>query len=235
MNFKDFDPKSSKFQEVSSIKEAEALVAAYPNSSKAWLMYMTCCLKQEETNKARSIAKRALQTINFREDGEKLNVWKALLNLENHYGTDESIDKIFKEALIYNDQKKIYYHIMDILIAAKKSEKLEEVLKTALKKFKTDKEFWIKICSYYMQSGNQKEARNYYSRSLQCTIPKEHADIMGKFAHLEYKFGDLERSFSMYEEILVKYPKRKDLRSVYVHLLKQQGQNERANVLTNFV
>jgi hypothetical protein len=40
-----------------------------------------------EIEKARAIAQRALSTISFREEQEKLNVWCALLNLENLYGT----------------------------------------------------------------------------------------------------------------------------------------------------
>jgi hypothetical protein len=40
-----------------------------------------------EIEKARAIAHRALSTISFREEQEKLNVWCALLNLENLYGT----------------------------------------------------------------------------------------------------------------------------------------------------
>ena len=36
----------------------------------------------------RAIAKRALQTINTREEQEKLNVWIALLNFENLHGTE---------------------------------------------------------------------------------------------------------------------------------------------------
>lgn len=40
-----------------------------------------------EVEKARAIAKRALSTIDTKEEQEKLNVWTALLNLENLYGT----------------------------------------------------------------------------------------------------------------------------------------------------
>lgn len=40
-----------------------------------------------EIEKARSVARRALQTMSYRSEGERLNVWIALLNLENMYGT----------------------------------------------------------------------------------------------------------------------------------------------------
>lgn len=58
------------------------------------------------------------------------------------------------------------------------------------------------------------------------------SDILGKFAHLEYKYGELERSVTMYEDILARYPKRKDIKSVFIHILKEIGQHERAEMLS---
>lgn len=55
---------------------------------------------------------------------------------------------------------------------------------------------------------------------------------MGKLAHLEYKYGDQERSLSLYEDILMKYPKRRDLKSIYIHILKELGQHERIEMLS---
>ncbi|KFM78913.1 Protein RRP5-like protein, partial [Stegodyphus mimosarum] len=223
MKIKEFDPGNSVYENIQSQDEAETLVTTYPNSSKAWLLYMVYCLKHAEVNKARAVAKRALQTINFREDKEKLNIWKALLNLELHYGTDESVDNAFKEALVYNDQGVIYNHMVDAYISLEKTEDLVKLSNVILKKLKSDKEVWIKFMTYYMKIGKQNEARNFLSRSLQSVPNKEHSDILGKFAHLEYKHGNLERSLSMFEDILIKYPKRKDLRMIYVQVLKQQG------------
>lgn len=40
------------------------------------------------------MARRALKTINFKEEGERLNVWIAMLNLENNYGGDVELDKV---------------------------------------------------------------------------------------------------------------------------------------------
>lgn len=44
---------------------------------------------------------RALQTINYREEGEKLNVWIAYLNLENVYGNPPKVlTNFWKNSLI---------------------------------------------------------------------------------------------------------------------------------------
>ncbi|GFR10313.1 protein RRP5 homolog [Trichonephila clavata] len=168
---------------------------------------------------------------NFRKDDEKLNVWKALLNLEARYGTKESLFSTFEDALKYNDKKKTYYHLLELLIDAEKTEEIESFSQRILKHFKYEKDVHLILCTYYMKAGKTKEARNIYSRCLQCVPQKEYPDVMGKFAYLEHEHGDIERSLSLYEEILVKYPKRKDIKSIYIQILKSQGQEERANSL----
>lgn len=93
-----------------------------PNSSFLWIQYMSFQLQLSEIEKAREIAKRALATINFREEREKLNVWIALLNLENIYGTDESLEAAFKDAARHCDSKTVHLRLAAIL---EESEKLE--------------------------------------------------------------------------------------------------------------
>lgn len=89
----------------------ERLLLGSPNSSYLWIQYMSFQLQLSEINKAREIARRALRTINFREEQEKLNVWIALLNLENVYGTDETLETAFKEAARANDSKTIHLRL----------------------------------------------------------------------------------------------------------------------------
>lgn len=93
----------------------ERVLLGSPNSSFLWIQYMSFQLQLSETDKAREIAKRALATINFREEQEKLNVWIALLNLENVYGTDASLEATFKDAARHNDSKTIHLRLAAIL------------------------------------------------------------------------------------------------------------------------
>lgn len=69
---------------------------------------MSFQLSLGEISKAREIARRGLRLINYREGEERLNLWIALLNLENAYGDEESFDSVFKEASQVNDTKMIY-------------------------------------------------------------------------------------------------------------------------------
>lgn len=100
----------------------ERLLLGSPNSSYLWVQYMSFQLQLSEIEKAREIAKRALKTINFREEQEKLNVWIALLNLENIYGTDESLEATFKDAARHNDSKTIHLRLAAILNQSEKYE-----------------------------------------------------------------------------------------------------------------
>jgi rRNA biogenesis protein RRP5 len=85
-----------------------------PNSSYAWIRYMAFQLNLGEIDKARAIGERALKAINFREEQERFNIWVALLNLENTYGSSESLGKTFDRALSSNDHKKVYIQMAKI-------------------------------------------------------------------------------------------------------------------------
>lgn len=50
----------------------------------------------------------------YREEQEKLNVWVALLNLENMYGTEESLQKVFERAVQYCKPMAVYQQLADI-------------------------------------------------------------------------------------------------------------------------
>ena len=89
----------------------ERLLLGSPNSSYLWIQYMSFQLPLSEIDKAREIARRAVKTISFREEKERMNVWIALLNLENVYGNDETLDETFKEAARANDSKTIHLRL----------------------------------------------------------------------------------------------------------------------------
>lgn len=60
--------------------------------------------------------------VSSREEQEKLNVWVALLNLENMYGTEESLKKVFERALQFCEPLPVYQQLADIYA---KSEKIK--------------------------------------------------------------------------------------------------------------
>lgn len=106
----------------------ERVLLGSPNSSYLWIQYMSFQLQLSEVGKAREIARRAIRTINFREEQERLNVWIALLNLENVYGTDETIETVFKEASRANDSKTVYLRLASIFSQTDKHEVCNSLL-----------------------------------------------------------------------------------------------------------
>ena len=101
-------------QAPTSVADFERLLLGTPNSSYLWIQYIAFYLGLSQADKAREIGQRALKSIHYREELEKLNVWVALLNLENTYGTEASLDAIFKDAAQSNDAKTIYLRLVDV-------------------------------------------------------------------------------------------------------------------------
>lgn len=56
-----------------------------------------------------------------REEQEKLNVWVALLNLENMYGTEETLKKVFERALQFCEPLPVYQQLADIYAKSNKT------------------------------------------------------------------------------------------------------------------
>lgn len=98
----------------------ERLLLGSPNSSYLWIQYMSFQIQLSEIEKAREVAQRAFKAINFREDRERLNVWTALLNLENVYGTEQTVENAFKDAVRRNDAKTVYLGLATIFEQSEK-------------------------------------------------------------------------------------------------------------------
>lgn len=105
-----------------STADFERFLLGSPSSSYLWIQYMSFQVQLSEVDKAREIARRAIRTIDFREEQEKLNVWIALLNLEIVYGGEETLDTTFKEAARANDSKTVHLRFASILDQANLTE-----------------------------------------------------------------------------------------------------------------
>lgn len=103
-----------------SVADYERLLLGQPNSSELWVRYMVFQRELNEIEKARQIARRALATINAREDQEKLNVWTALLHLENEHTSEETTESTFKEACQQQDDREMHERMIKIYISSGK-------------------------------------------------------------------------------------------------------------------
>lgn len=150
-----------------SVDQFDRLVLARPNSSIIWLQYMAYYLQTTEIEKARAVARRAVKTINFREESEKLNVWNAWLNLESKFGTSESLNDVFQEAVRSNDSLKIYSHMLIVHVEAGRQIELEKTINTIIGKFKQIPEIWINCGEALLKIGLKDKSRHIMQRALQ--------------------------------------------------------------------
>jgi rRNA biogenesis protein RRP5 len=209
-----------------SADDFERSVIGSPNSSMIWIQFMAFYLHSAEVEKARAVAKRALKSISFREEQEKLNVCVALLNLENSYGTQESLNEAIKEAINMNDAKRIYSKMTEIYCRSNKLQEAEKVYLQMTKQFSQSKEVWVSYTMFLMKNDRLDEARKLMQRCLKSLPRRKHIETIVKMALIECKFGDIGRGTTMFESILKNYPSRTDIWSIYIDQTIKSGDTD---------
>eukprot|EP00002_Diphylleia_rotans_P029609 TRINITY_DN6038_c0_g1_i1.p1 TRINITY_DN6038_c0_g1~~TRINITY_DN6038_c0_g1_i1.p1 ORF type:complete len:1954 (+),score=468.69 TRINITY_DN6038_c0_g1_i1:60-5921(+) len=209
-----------------SAADFERLILSNPNSSFIWVQYMAFQVSITEIEKAREVAERAMKTISFKDENEKLNVWTAYLNLEKSYGTEESLMKIFQRALTHNDPKKVYLRMVDILDHAKDLRLAEQIFKTLISKYKQSKKVWIRYGQFKLNHKLVEDFRKVLERALQVLPKRKHIPTIIKFAIMEFKGGSSERGRAIFNSVLGNYPKRVDLWSVFLDMEVKAGNQD---------
>eukprot|EP00850_Spirogloea_muscicola_P009207 SM000051S17567 [mRNA] locus=s51:399348:414396:+ [translate_table: standard] len=236
------DAESRRLAQVAKPETAEdfeRLLLTSSSSSFIWVQYMGYFLDLAEVDKARDVAERALKTINYREEGEKLNVWIAYLNLENMYGSPpkasaigpleavismkhcladnmETVLKLFQRALQYVDKKKLHLALLGIFERGDQHDMVDELFLSTTRKFSTSAKVWLGNIENLLKRGLSEAAHKALDRSLLSLPKRKHIKVISKAALLEFKLGSVERGRAMFEGILRNYPKRIDLWSIYL-------------------
>jgi rRNA biogenesis protein RRP5 len=212
----------------------ERLLASDPNSSENWIKYMAFHLSLADIESARAVANRAFDKIEFRQEGEKLNVWTALLTLENKYGTPKSFNDAIARASQHNNPKQVYLRVCEMLEKDVDNShgdsgivsRADEMFEKMCKKFKSKKTVWIAHFKYLLKSNRHEEAHELLKRSFKSLPEYKHVEAMSKFAQLEYEYGSQERARTIFDALLDKNRKRMDLLFVYVDKEIKHGEIE---------
>jgi rRNA biogenesis protein RRP5 len=198
----------------------ERLLAGNPNSSELWIRYMAFHLSLADIPSARAVADKALERIEFREEREKLNVWTALLTLEHKYGSDASLQKTIDRACKHNNPKQVYLRVCEILekdlSTPGASMRANDMFSKMCKKFKSKKQVWLAYLQYMLKQSRHQDAHALLKRAMLSLAPYKHAETMSKFAQLEFEYGSPERARTVFDGLILKYPKRLDLFLVYL-------------------
>ena len=150
----------------------ERLLLGSPDSSALWIQYMAFYLELGNTDKAREIAERALTTINYRAEGEKFNIWSALLNLEVVFGSDETQSAVFRRACQYLDAKKAHQQLCNSFALNNKPEQAKTAYRNMVKTFSQDPDVWLAYATFLMEKDAIDDARDLLSESLNSILPK---------------------------------------------------------------
>ena len=212
-----------------STADFERFLMGNPNSSVLWLEYMAFQLKLGEVSKARDIAERALKIIDIREEGEKLNVWIAMLNLENTYGSDGSLDTTFERACQFNDSLEIHSRLASIYIQSQAYTKADQLFQATLKRHTQSPDLYINYATFLMtELASPDRARALLPRAMQALPSHTHLGLTSKFAQLEFTtpHGSPERGRTIFETLLSQWPKRLDLWNILLDLEMRKGDKE---------
>jgi rRNA biogenesis protein RRP5 len=134
-----------------------------------------------EIDKARSIGEQALQKILFNQDQERLNVWVAILNLENMYGTTETVEQTFNRASQNCDSLKVHFHMGEIYARSEKQTEAETIFIKMTKKFGRNPEVWIKYGIFHYKNSNCELARKLLLKSFNSLDKKDRKYLNNKF------------------------------------------------------
>ncbi|XP_034255827.1 protein RRP5 homolog [Thrips palmi] len=219
-------------RQLTSCDDFDRMVLANPDSSAVWLQYMAFHLQATEIEKARAVAQRAIKSISYREEQEKLNIWLGLLNLENLYGTAESLKTVLDEALQLNDAYKIRLHMVRLYAESSKNKELDSEVRLVVKKFKENRGMWQDLGGILMSQGYPEKARSILQQALQILKnKKDSVDLIVHFALLEARNNHLEQAKALMDPILASYPKRTDVWCTYCDMLVKANQINEAREL----
>lgn len=123
---------------------------------------------------------------------DKLNLWIAYINLENSFGTQESLSEVVKRALEVNDSKKVYLQLVNIYRGSDKNDLIEPIFKKLCKKYFESLEIWSAYAEFLFDMKDQEgytQPKTVLQKSLQALPQHLHINMISKFGMLEYKSG----------------------------------------------
>ena len=100
-------------------------------------------------------------------------MWVGWMNLENLYGTQETLIKVFESALQKNEPLEVYKRLAAIYEQSKKHELSNQLYQTMTKKFSGSQWVWSEYMSYLMRQGKHGQARTLLQRALKSLPSKQ--------------------------------------------------------------
>lgn len=207
-----------------SVPDFERLLLKKPDSADSWTRYSKFFIDNVETEKARIVCRRALKTINFRLEKEKLKVWLHLIKIEAKYGGAERLREVIEEAAQTNDRLKLYQGAAKMLSNCGELEEAERLHEMMLKSSSREVEVWIDYIMFLMEHRKDLiKARSLFEKACKSLMKSDLVNLKSRFAQFEFRFGDVERGKTIFENLLSDNPRRTDLWRVFESMVKKYG------------
>jgi rRNA biogenesis protein RRP5 len=145
-----------KIGEYNSVEDYEKLILSDPQNSLYWIQYSAFILDNLGMESCRKIMDRAVHTIDITNLKNKMNLWIAYMNLENTYGTQENFKSVVERALIVNEKREIYKHLINIYKISSKFDLAFEVFKICIKEYFEDINVWKSFIEFLFEVKAEK-------------------------------------------------------------------------------
>lgn len=211
-----------------SPEEFQRLLLASPNSSYLWTQWMAFHLQLQEIERARLVAEKAISTISSREEEEQRNVWVAYMNLENLYGTGESLNAVFKRALPRQaDPLVLHERLADIFESSRKPQQLLTLCRSMTSKWGQRPSTWERLGKVLIGQNKRDQLKRMLKEMGEHLRKPDVAMVIMRLAVFEYKQGTVEGGRALFEGLIAKMPKKSDVWLTFIDqevaLLSRKG------------
>jgi len=219
-----------------SIDDFERMVLSEPDSGRCWTRYMAYRVAETDAVGAREVAERALKSINYRKENERLLVWKALIRLEHEHGSETSHAKVVDRAIAANDPESILVYVAELHTRAGEHNEADAAFRRAHLKVKgsLSLDTWTKRSRARLAAGDAASARSVLDRALQANAGNEGARVtlLARFAVAEFDIGNVERAKTIFDDLTKSLAaKRLDVWQLYIAKIIKTGDIEAARIL----
>jgi rRNA biogenesis protein RRP5 len=208
-----------------SEKSYQKALLTSPNSSYLWIKYAAFALDQFGVERARSVFEQACKQVSQVELREKLNVYLAWMNLESHFGDENSFEQATAKALTVNENSPVLRHKALKFLQKGKLEDCEEILRYRCRKDSKNLKTWEDLLKFYLQSLKDEEKFDEcYKKALQSL--KDSLDLKKITAGLYYENGEYEKGKTIMENLINEKPKRSDFWIFFIQREEKAGNLE---------
>ena len=203
-----------------SVMDFERSLVGEPFKALLYIEFAAFHLDLAEVGEARAVLERGLGRIPDAREGERADVWIALLNLESQHGTAETLEGVFQRALRRADAATMQYAMLGVHERAGRAEEQAALFRKMLGKpaNRRTTRLWLAYAGFQLAQAAGTATADVLRQARKSLSAADYAHLMVKVAIMEYSHeaGVVARGRSLFEAAISEYPKRTDVWSVFI-------------------